>query len=175
MSEVTITPGKNGPYHVRGKIRVVTPGGRVIATEGDEAWLCRCGHSTAKPFCDGTHKKVGFQSDLDAVATTPSLAGYEDICAEGEVREGAIKGVKVGGQAVVLAREGGQLYAIGGVCTHAQALLEDGELEGWMVSCPLHNSGFDIRTGEAVRLPATEAVPVYDVKVEGGRVFVGRK
>lgn len=60
--EVIITPKKNGPYYIQGKIRVVLPDGRELETE-EETWLCRCGHSANKPFCDGTHKRIGFRSD----------------------------------------------------------------------------------------------------------------
>jgi CDGSH-type Zn-finger protein len=66
MSDVVVTPVKDGPNHVKGKVRLVTPGGKVITYEGDEAWLCRCGASSNKPFCDGSHKRIGFKSDLDA-------------------------------------------------------------------------------------------------------------
>ncbi len=65
--EVTITPTKNGPYHVRGRIRLTLPNGQEIATE-EESWLCRCGGSTTKPFCDGTHSKIGFKAAEAAVA-----------------------------------------------------------------------------------------------------------
>ena len=60
--EATITPGKNGPYHIQGKIRLTLPDGQELETE-EETWLCRCGGSKNKPFCDGTHKKIGFQAD----------------------------------------------------------------------------------------------------------------
>ncbi len=65
MSEVTIKPLNNGPLYVKGPMKIVTEGGTSIAVEGDEAWLCRCGHSAKKPFCDGAHKKAGFTSNLD--------------------------------------------------------------------------------------------------------------
>jgi len=65
MSEVIIKPQNNGPYHAKGKFKIVTEGGREIAFDGDEAWLCRCGQSANKPFCDGSHKKAGFKDNLD--------------------------------------------------------------------------------------------------------------
>jgi 3-phenylpropionate/trans-cinnamate dioxygenase ferredoxin subunit len=57
--ELVIIPHNNGPYEVRGKVKIITEGGRLLQTEGTEAWLCRCGQSASKPFCDGTHTKVG--------------------------------------------------------------------------------------------------------------------
>jgi CDGSH-type Zn-finger protein len=65
MSDVTITPQNDGPYHVQGPFKIVTEGGRTIAVDGNETWLCRCGQSTKKPFCDGTHSRIGFKSNLD--------------------------------------------------------------------------------------------------------------
>lgn len=61
---VLLTVTNNGPTHVQGPVTIVTEGGLTIAMT-EEAWLCRCGHSSNKPFCDGTHTKIGFESDLD--------------------------------------------------------------------------------------------------------------
>lgn len=69
MSDVIITPNNNGPYHVKGTFKIVTEGGREIAVDGDETWLCRCGQSANKPFCDGTHKRTGFTADGEPPAS----------------------------------------------------------------------------------------------------------
>ena len=54
---------KNGPYLVRGPVELVDPTGQVVTVAaGKTAALCRCGGSASKPFCDGTHSKVGFQA-----------------------------------------------------------------------------------------------------------------
>jgi CDGSH-type Zn-finger protein len=65
MSDVIITPENDGPYHIKGTFKIMTEGGRQILFEGNEVWLCRCGHSANKPFCDGSHKKFNFKSNLD--------------------------------------------------------------------------------------------------------------
>jgi CDGSH-type Zn-finger protein/uncharacterized Fe-S cluster protein YjdI len=54
-----VTPTKNGPLHVTGALEVCSASGRTISRDV-EMWLCRCGHSNDKPFCDGSHEKVGF-------------------------------------------------------------------------------------------------------------------
>ena len=61
--EVIINLQKNMAYHVVGKIRLRDSEGREYDLEGEETWLCRCGNSKRKPFCDGSHRKAGFESD----------------------------------------------------------------------------------------------------------------
>ena len=175
--KVIITPTENGPYHVRGSFTIVLPSGRELPVE-DEAWLCRCGGSQNKPFCDGTHSRIGFRAAEAAVAAAEAekeAGGYEAVADQSLIADGELVGVEVAGQPVVLGRVDGEIYAIGGICSHQFARLEDGELDGDVVMCPLHNSGFNIRTGEAIRLPATDPVPRYDVKVEDGQVLVSRQ
>lgn len=65
MATTIITPRNDGPYHIKGDFKITTQGGKDIEVTKDEIWLCRCGHSHNKPFCDGSHKKAGFRSDLD--------------------------------------------------------------------------------------------------------------
>ena len=66
MAEVTIEATPNGPYLVTGPIELRDMNGNVLPTK-QQVWLCRCGASTKKPFCDGTHSKIGFQSAAQAV------------------------------------------------------------------------------------------------------------
>ena len=63
MAQVTIRPLKDGPYQVFGKPPVLDSEGAEYPADEDPIYLCRCGRSASKPFCDGTHKKVGFQAD----------------------------------------------------------------------------------------------------------------
>jgi nitrite reductase/ring-hydroxylating ferredoxin subunit len=101
--------------------------------------------------------------------------GFEAVADEGDVREGELLGVEVNGEAVVLARLDGQLHAIGGLCTHMHGPLAEGTLDGDVLECPVHRGHFNIRTGEAVKPPPREPEPVYDVKIEDGRIWVSRK
>ncbi len=59
VETASITVGKNGSYHVSGPVVLKNADGTTIETEGD-IWLCRCGASEDKPFCDGSHKRCGF-------------------------------------------------------------------------------------------------------------------
>ena len=65
--EVTITPLENGPYLVKGTVTVVDADGAEYHVERATIALCRCGASTTKPFCDGTHSKIGFAAAERAV------------------------------------------------------------------------------------------------------------
>jgi CDGSH-type Zn-finger protein len=66
MADTVITIRKNGPYIVSGSVELRDADGQVYAAQETMA-LCRCGASTKKPFCDGTHSKVGFQAAEQAV------------------------------------------------------------------------------------------------------------
>jgi CDGSH-type Zn-finger protein len=58
---LSVTPVANGPLKVEGPLEVVTGTGRTILRT-TETYLCRCGGSANKPYCDGTHKKIGFKA-----------------------------------------------------------------------------------------------------------------
>jgi hypothetical protein len=59
--ELAIEPLTDGPLQVRGNLEITSGTGRVVARV-TSAKLCRCGGSANKPFCDGTHARIGFRS-----------------------------------------------------------------------------------------------------------------
>jgi len=59
---VSITPTRNGPLVVEGSLEIIAASGRRVATR-TRAFMCRCGASANKPYCDGSHKKIGFEAD----------------------------------------------------------------------------------------------------------------
>ena len=59
----TITPYRNGPYLVRGPFAMIDQNGEKIEVKRRVVALCRCGRSQIRPFCDGTHKAIGFRAD----------------------------------------------------------------------------------------------------------------
>jgi 3-phenylpropionate/trans-cinnamate dioxygenase ferredoxin subunit len=73
---------------------------------------------------------------------------------------------------VAVFRVDGELYAVDDTCTHQDASLADGYLEGCFVECPLHASTFDLRTGRPSGPPATRAVRTHVVTVLDGTIFV---
>lgn len=97
---------------------------------------------------------------------------FTDVAAEADLAEGGMHAVQVGGKRVLLALVDGRPFAMGAICTHERANLDEGTLMGHEVYCPLHFSCFDVRTGEALAPPAEQSAPVYAVKVVDGRVLV---
>ena len=94
-------------------------------------------------------------------------AGEAETVAEGEMRE-----FDVDGDPRILTRLDGCIYALDGICTHEYAELIDGEIDEGAIYCPLHGSGFDIRTGRVINLPAVSPLPVYQVELVDGTVYV---
>ena len=64
------------------------------------------------------------------------------------------------------------VYALGDRCSHAEASLAEGDVFETEVECPRHGAAFDMKTGEALTLPASKPVPTYETKIEDGAVFV---
>lgn len=71
MAAVTIKVRENGPYRVTGPFRLVDADGHAYELpEGETVALCRCGHSSTKPFCDKSHRKAGFEA-CERACTSP--------------------------------------------------------------------------------------------------------
>lgn len=67
MAESTIIPFTDGPYMVTGHIKLLDQEGKEFTVQGDKIALCRCGGSSTKPFCDGTHKRIAFRAETRAI------------------------------------------------------------------------------------------------------------
>jgi nitrite reductase/ring-hydroxylating ferredoxin subunit len=87
-----------------------------------------------------------------------------------------MKSFDIDGEPVLVARVDGSFYSIADTCSHAMAYLSEGELlENCQVQCPDHGAVFDLRTGEALALPAVAPVETYGVTVEGDDIYVESK
>lgn len=91
------------------------------------------------------------------------------------VREGTPLLGHAEGEPVLLARHGADVFAIGAVCSHYGGPLAEGLQVGDSVRCPWHHACFSLRTGEALRAPALNPVPCWEVEQRDGRVRVTRK
>lgn len=73
---------------------------------------------------------------------------------------------------IVLVHLEGAVFCLDDVCTHDGGPLGEGEIDGNCLVCPRHGAKFDIRTGEAVLMPATEPTAIHEVRVDGDQVYV---
>ena len=89
-----------------------------------------------------------------------------------EIAPGSSKAVDVAGVMVMLCNVDGSFYAIEDVCTHDGAPLDQGILEGACIVCPRHGATFDVRTGEALTLPAFLPVCTFPVRADGEDVII---
>jgi len=96
----------------------------------------------------------------------------ERVCALDDVPEQGVLAVEVDGEPVAIVRDGGDVFAISDICSHADVPLSQGEVENCEIECWLHGSRFDLRTGKPTGPPASTPVPVYPVEVRDGDVLV---
>jgi apoptosis-inducing factor 3 len=89
-----------------------------------------------------------------------------------ELKDGEMKQVSAGGTEVLLARVGGKCYALGAHCTHYGAPLVDGVLSGERIICPWHHACFDVKTGDLEEPPAFDALPRFEVRIDGEQILV---
>ena len=89
-----------------------------------------------------------------------------------EIAEGRVKAVEAKGHRLVVARVQDQYLAVQDLCTHDDGPLGEGELFGELIECPRHGARFDVKTGQAVTLPAVIPVKTYPVKVTGNEILV---
>lgn len=105
--------------------------------------------------------------------TGPDLS--EGVAA-GDVPDGGVLLGHAGGEAVVLARSGTEVFAVGATCTHYGGPLSEGLVVGDEIRCPWHHACFSLRTGNPVRAPALNPVACFDVETRGERLVVlGRR
>ncbi len=96
------------------------------------------------------------------------------VCTFAELAPGSATRFMVDGVPVAIIRIGDDVYAIGDTCSHADLALTEGELlcDEMAIECWKHGSKFDLVTGEALTLPATQPIPVYVARLVDGNVEV---
>ncbi len=99
---------------------------------------------------------------------------FQRVAEENNLGENQLLSVELGnGERVCLVRVNGEVFAITDRCTHAEYPLSEGEVgPDYHLECPLHGAVFDVRDGSVQSPPAEEAVKTYEVKVEGGEIWV---
>jgi 3-phenylpropionate/trans-cinnamate dioxygenase ferredoxin subunit len=96
------------------------------------------------------------------------------LCALDELASGASRRFEVDGHEIAVVRLGDDVYAIGDICSHQRVSLAEGEVDPdeCTIECWKHGSEFSLETGEALTLPATQPVPVYEARVDDGNIVV---
>jgi 3-phenylpropionate/trans-cinnamate dioxygenase ferredoxin subunit len=94
------------------------------------------------------------------------------VCPLAELKRGEARRLDVEPPIAVFRVDDGDVYAIDDTCTHQDASLADGWLEGCEVECPLHSSRFDLRTGQVDAPPAKKPVRTHRVSVVDGTIYV---
>ena len=92
------------------------------------------------------------------------------VCKKSEVAPGEVK--RIENPAIAVFNVEGTLLAISDTCTHAEASLSEGRVDGETVECPLHGACFDLRTGEALTPPAVEPAQTFPVIVREDEIYV---
>jgi len=100
---------------------------------------------------------------------------FETGCEIGNVPDGGMLLGHAFGEAVLVARQGRELFAIGATCTHYGGPLAKGLMVDCTVRCPWHHARFDLRTGEAIAAPALNDVACYKIEKRGELFFVTAK
>lgn len=102
-----------------------------------------------------------------------SQAEFLEIAPVSELPSGERLFIEVEGKSIVIFNLAGQYFAIADICTHDDGPLGDGDIEGFNIVCPRHGGEFDVRTGQAVQMPAVVDIPAYPVRVVEGMIQVG--
>ncbi len=100
------------------------------------------------------------------------MADFVKVAELDDLEDGELMAVEVDGEPVCLAKVDGSVYAFSGTCTHIGGPLEEGELEGIVLTCPWHGAQYDVSTGKVLRGPARQDIQTYAVRVEGASILV---
>jgi 3-phenylpropionate/trans-cinnamate dioxygenase ferredoxin component len=101
------------------------------------------------------------------------MPDFERVATLNEIPPGGRKSIVVDDLPVLLLRVGDDFFAIEDTCTHDGQAMTDGPVHDHQIACPRHGARFDLRTGAAMCMPATEPVRTFPVEVRDGAVYVG--
>ena len=103
------------------------------------------------------------------------MAEFEQVARVDELADGGRKSLIVDDLPVLLLRVGDDFYCIEDVCTHDGQPLTDGPVTDGKITCPRHGAQFDLETGKALCMPATEPVETYEVQERDDGIYVKRR
>ena len=120
----------------------------------------------------GGHMPYAFGTMVNHNAWSEGPEDYVVVGRSADFVDGELRKVEAGGMIALLVRRGAKLHAIGNVCSHAGGPLDEGTLEGDVVTCPWHGSKFCVVDGAVKGGPATFAQPLFRVREQDGEVSV---
>ncbi|MEH0152639.1 fatty acid desaturase [Limibacter armeniacum] len=135
---------------------------RIKEMEASSAMIPMAAKGAETVMANQTTSAVPEELEWHAVTSVKDLASNDVI------------NVKIEGtDYAIVHTDKGEYYSVSGICTHEHAYMADGVVESCTISCPKHNSKFDLKTGNALNRPAKKALKTYPVKVEDGQVLIG--
>lgn len=99
-------------------------------------------------------------------------SAYTAVALEADVAPDTVKVVEVAGRSILIVHHGGRLFAVANQCSHAEQALTCGRVRWGWIACPAHGAKFDLETGEALSLPATEPIATFPLRVVEGRIEI---
>ncbi|MDP6932494.1 MAG: Rieske 2Fe-2S domain-containing protein [Myxococcota bacterium] len=114
-------------------------------------------------------RALGLQPEAPKDVTPPE--GYEVVLHKDALAPGNITEIIIAGQAIAVANVDGDFHALSNTCLHAGGALGDGDMDGSLVTCPLHGWQFDVATGACITNPDV-SIQNYDVQIEKTAVCV---
>jgi 3-phenylpropionate/trans-cinnamate dioxygenase ferredoxin subunit len=90
---------------------------------------------------------------------------FTRFCELAEIPSGSKKHLKIKDQWVLVCNTAEGLFAVSAICSHQTKPLFTGRVRNCKITCPVHGARFDLKTGEALELPATRPIPTYEVRV----------
>ncbi|MCC6124204.1 MAG: non-heme iron oxygenase ferredoxin subunit [Pirellulales bacterium] len=100
------------------------------------------------------------------------MADFIPVCKTFDIPDPGKEVFEVEERFIVVFHLDGEWHALDDRCTHDGGPLGQGWIEGFQIICPRHGARFDIRTGQALTMPAVRATAAHEVKIDGDRVFV---
>ncbi len=114
--------------------------------------------------------------NVDRHAWDEGTEDWVEVALMAELEEGTPVAAPAGDDVVLLLRRGGHIRALSDICSHAGGPLHEGEIDKQdQVTCPWHASTFRLEDGKVMHGPATGPQPVYDVRIDDGKVLVRRR
>lgn len=139
--------------------RAILLSGTALLVAGAGAWL-------------GGHLVYDRQVGVNQADSDSGPDEWTTVMQQENLDEATPERVEVDGAPVVLYRQGGRIRAIGAVCPHAGAPLEEGKFADGCVTCPWHDSVFSLEDGAVVHGPSTYPVPAYEARIQGTEIQV---